>query len=82
MPPSVIASLGLRQQSAGRATLADGTVRQFDVFPAEVLWDGVWRPVLVSAVGNEILIGMQLLERFELRIEVTSEGAVELTSLI
>lgn len=41
--------------------LADGSVRHFDVYAAEVEWDGAWRPVLVSALGDEVLLGMRLL---------------------
>ena len=36
--------------------LADGSVRQFEIFAAEVAWGGTWRAVLVSAVGNESLL--------------------------
>ena len=61
LPAAVAASLGLARQSVGGAVLADGSVRQFDIYAAEVAWDGNWRPVLVSAVGNEVLLGMGLL---------------------
>lgn len=53
LPASSVAALGLIQQSGGGAVLADGSIRQFDLYAAEVAWDGGWRPLLVSAVGNE-----------------------------
>lgn len=76
LPPTTVAALGLVPQSAARATLADGSVVQFSLFAAEVGWDGAWRPVLVSAVGSEPLVGMGLLARHELRIAVVPGGAV------
>jgi predicted aspartyl protease len=81
LPAGTILSLGLVRQSGGGAVLADGSVRQFDLYAAEVAWDGGWRPVLVSAVGDEALLGMRLLVGHQLRIEVVPGGAVEITPL-
>ena len=81
LPLAVVSALGLVRQSGGGAVLADGSVRQFDIYAAEVAWDGTWRPVLVSAVGDEVLLGMRLLAGHELRIEVVPGGTVEITPL-
>ncbi|MFO0926779.1 MAG: hypothetical protein U0736_07015 [Gemmataceae bacterium] len=81
LPGSAVATLGLARQSAGGAVLADGSVRQFDLFAAEVAWDDTWRPILVSALGNEVLLGMRLLARHELCVAVVPGGAVEITPL-
>lgn len=72
-PGSLPASLSPRNQAKqarrqrriegyqiGRAVLADGSVRQFDSDAAEVEWNRGWRPVLVSAVGDEVLVGIRL----------------------
>jgi len=61
LPATVIAILGLVRQTGGGAVLADGSVLQFDIYAAEVAWGGGWRPVLVSSVGDEVLLGMRLL---------------------
>jgi predicted aspartyl protease len=61
--------------------LADGSVRVIDLYAAEVEWDGNWRPVLVSNVGDEALAGLRLLAGHELRIEVAPGGAVEVKAL-
>ena len=53
LPATTVVALGLVRQSGGGAVLADGSVRQFDIYAAEVAWDGGWRPVLVSAVGGK-----------------------------
>jgi clan AA aspartic protease len=81
LPGSTVAGLGLRRKSRGGAVLADGTVRQFDIYLAEVLWDGIWQPVLLPTVGDEALLGMGLLAGHELRISVVPDGAVEITPL-
>lgn len=81
LPAEVVAALGLTRQSGGGAVLADGSVWQFDIYTAEVKWDGDWRPVLVSAVGDEALVGMRLLAGHELRIAVVPGGVVAITPL-
>ena len=81
LPLAVVSALGLARQSVGGAVLADGSVRQFDIYAAEIFWGGGWRPVLVSAVGDEVLLGMRLLAGHELRIAVVPGGAVEITPL-
>jgi clan AA aspartic protease len=81
LPAATVASLGLVLQSGGRAGLGDGSVRQFEIHSAEVEWDGNWRPVLVWALGEEVLIGMRLLAGHALRIDVVPGGAVEIAPL-
>jgi clan AA aspartic protease len=81
LPPAVVAALGLARQAGGTAMLGDGSVRQFDIYAAEVEWGGTWRPVLVSAVGAEVLLGMRLLAGHQLRVEAVPGGVVEITPL-
>jgi hypothetical protein len=81
LPVAVVAALGLVRQSVGGAVVADGSVRQFDVYAAELAWSSGWRPVLVSAVSTEVLLGMRLLANHELRMAVVPGGAVEITPL-
>jgi clan AA aspartic protease len=78
LPAMMVNALGLARQSGGTAVLADGSVRQFDIFAAEVAWGGTWRSVLVSAVGNESLLGMRLLAGHKLVVEVVPGGLVEI----
>ncbi len=79
LPDATITSLGLIRQSAGEAVLADGSIRQFDIYAAEVDWNGISRAVLVSAVGDEPLLGMRLLAGHKLRIVAVPGGVVEVT---
>jgi predicted aspartyl protease len=81
LPAATVTALALVRQSGGTAVLADGSVRHFDICAAEVLWEGNWRSVLVSAVGNEPLLGMHLLAGHKLGIEVVPGGIVEILPL-
>ena len=81
LPIATIVALGLVRHSRGRAVLGDGSVRQFDVYSAEVEWGSGWRPILASALGDEALLGMRLLAGHELRIEVVPGGVVAITPL-
>ena len=81
LPASTVATLGLVRESDGRAVLGDGSARQFAICAAEVEWGDTWRGVLVSALGNESLIGMRLLEGHKLVIDVVPGGSVEILPL-
>lgn len=81
LPPATVIALGLVRQSAGGAILADGSSVTFDIFAAEVEWDGTWQPTLVSAVGNAPLLGTDLLAGYELRVEFAPGGVVEINAI-
>jgi clan AA aspartic protease len=76
LPPSLIASLGLRWKSSGRGLLADGSECLIDIYLAQVLWDGNERRVLVDEADTDPLIGMALLRGYELNMQVRSRGKV------
>jgi len=61
--------------------MADGSLRQFDIYSADVWWDGIWRQELICAVGSEALLGMRMLADHELRIIVRPGETVEITPL-
>lgn len=79
LPPSAIESLGLGWLRVGRASLADGSETLFDVFEAQVDWDGERRTIPVDESDSDPLVGMQLMDGFELRIEAIVGGTVILT---
>jgi clan AA aspartic protease len=81
LPMPVVTALGLVRQSGGSAVLADGSVRQFDIFAAELLWGGIWRAVLAYGIGSESLLGMNLLAGHKLVVEVVPGGVVEILPL-
>jgi clan AA aspartic protease len=81
LPIEMVTALTLARHSGSAAVLADGSIRQFDIYAAEVEWGGSWRAVLVSAVGNEALMGMRLLASHKLVIEVIPGGLIEIVPL-
>ncbi len=81
LPPTIISTLNLSHRSHITARLGDGTIRQLNVYDAEIEWDGVWRTILVSEVDGDALLGMGLLAGHELWIEVVPGGVVDITPL-
>jgi clan AA aspartic protease len=81
MPPARVAALGLSWRSRQPGILADGSVDIFDVFVAGVMWDGQFRTVEVEAADSEPLVGMSLLDRHSLRIDVLTGGVVTVSAL-
>jgi clan AA aspartic protease len=81
LPDAIIAALGLVRESGGVAMLADGTQCEFDVYAAEVWWMDAWRQIMVSAVGEQPLLGMRMLAGHKLVVDVVPGGAVEIMPL-
>ena len=76
VPPALVTELGLPLEGISRATLADGSEVTFDVYDVALLWDGRPRYVLADAADTTPLIGMRLLNRHNLNIEVEDGGPV------
>ena len=53
----------------------------FNMYEASVLWDGKLRRVLIQAVDTTPLVGMGMLQGYELRIEAVDGGSVVITKL-
>ncbi|MCE9560913.1 MAG: clan AA aspartic protease [Planctomycetes bacterium] len=81
LPSATVAALGLVRRFIGTAMLGDGTTRTFDTFGAEVVWNGAARGIVVSALGNEALVGTGLLSGHKLTIVLEDGGAVEVEPL-
>lgn len=80
LPPARVAALGLSWLSRQSGILADGSVDIFDVYVASVIWDGQPRTVEVEAADTEPLVGMSLLDRHALRIDVLRGGIVTISA--
>ena len=80
LPPADIAALGLPWRHRGRA-LADGTTSRFDIYEATVLWDGTPRRVAVDAADIDPLVGMRLLDGYELTVQAIVGGQVLIQAL-
>jgi clan AA aspartic protease len=81
LPPRVIAQLRLPWVRSSEITLGDGSDRLVEVYRATVLWDGRTLAVPVEEVDAEPVVGMALLEGFELKMEVRSGGKVTIKRL-
>ena len=81
LPSALVAALGLSWRSRQPGILADGSVDIFDVYVASVMWDGQPRTVEVEAAETEPLVGMSLLDRHSLRIDVLRGGVVTVSAL-
>ena len=76
LPTALVVELGFPFASVGRATLADDTEVSFDVYYATVLWDGQPRYIEADAADIMPLVGMRLLDRHSLYVEVEGGGRV------
>ena len=81
LPSSLIALLGLAWRRRGRAILADGSESIFDIYEATVVWDGQPRRVAVDAADTDPLVGMSLLDGYELTIQAKDGGKVTIKEL-
>jgi clan AA aspartic protease len=81
LPPTLIAQLGLPWRRRGRAILADGTTRDFDIYRGDVVWDGQPRQITIDEADTMPLVGMALLEDYELMMQVRPGGQVSIKAL-
>lgn len=78
LPPTVIATLGLSHLSQGRGLLANGSEELFDIYGVNLLWDDQMRYVEVGAVDTTPLVGMSLLDGYDLYVQVMAGGHVSI----
>ena len=76
LPTAMVAELGLGFRGVNRVILADGSETALEVYAVTVLWDGQPREVVAYVSDTTPLIGMSLLRRHNLSIEVESGGRV------
>ncbi len=81
LPRSLIVSLGLVWRQRGRALLADGRESIFDIYEATVVWDGRIRRIAVDEAETAPLIGMSLLDGYEVSVQVQVAGSVIIKAL-
>jgi len=78
LPPDLIAQLNLRWKRRGRAILGDGSECVFNVYEAVVVWDNTLITIPVDEADSEPLVGMSLMEGYQLTMQVFEGGHVEL----
>ena len=81
LPIAVIRELGLPWSYRDRATLGDGSETLFDVYNAEVIWNGQYREIEVNAAEIEPLLGMRMLRGYRLQVDTIEGGLVAIEML-
>ena len=76
LPSSVVTELELPYRSYGEASLADGSVAEFDIYGVTVLWDGQPRYIEADEANTTPLVGMLLLDGHDLHVAVEPGGPV------
>ena len=78
LPPDLIDLLNLKWKRRGRAILGDGSECVFNVYEAVVVWDGNYLTIPIDEADSEPLVGMSLMEGYQLTVQVFEEGSVEI----
>lgn len=81
LPIEIIDDLDLPWLRTGRAYLADDQEIRFSIFGGFIFWDGELRQVTIDAGGETPLVGMGLLENYELKIAARPGGDVSMTAI-
>ena len=76
LPLSIIEGLDCTRLGLGRAILADGSEGIFEIYEVVLEWDNQLKEVEVDIVNCNPLIGMALLENYQLQITVFVGGEV------
>ncbi|MBE9238131.1 MAG: clan AA aspartic protease [Sphaerospermopsis sp.] len=81
LPQDLINQLNLRWKRRGRAILGDGSECVFNVYEAVIIWDGVPIKIPIDEADSEPLVGMLLMQGYQLIIQVFEGGSVELRKI-
>ncbi len=76
LPADLATELGMVYRNRGQMILADGGEVTFDVYRVTVLWDDELLQAYAYAADTTPLVGMRLLHRHNLNIDVESGGRV------
>ena len=81
LPREIIVLLNLPWTGIDRGTLGDGSEATFEVYAAQVIWDGAYRNVPINEAETDPLIGMSLLYGYDLQIQAIEGGRVTIKTL-
>jgi clan AA aspartic protease len=81
LPPDLIAELNLKWKRRGRAILGDGSECVFNVYEVVVAWDDTLLTIPVDEADAEPLVGMSLMEGYQLTMQIFEGGQVELCKI-
>ena len=81
LPPAIVAQLRLQWDRSGEVILADARESAVEIYDGTVLWDGRSLSIPVQEVDANPLVGMALLEGYELNVQVRPGGKVVIKPL-
>jgi clan AA aspartic protease len=81
LPSAIITALDLPWSASDIVTLGDGSETVFDLYVANVIWDGQYREIYVAESETEPLLGMSLLYGYQLQIDAIEGGSVKIEAL-
>jgi clan AA aspartic protease len=81
LPSTIIKTLGLTWFMQEEGILGDGSMCMFNVFEASVIWDGQVKSIEINESETDPLVGMGLLEGYELNIQGFAGGLVTIKAL-
>jgi clan AA aspartic protease len=74
LPKYLVESLGLTLQGRQQAMLGDGSVKIFRMYAGSIIWDGQTRRIEINSSESEALVGMGLLEDYNLHSAGSTNG--------
>jgi clan AA aspartic protease len=81
LPSAIITTLGLTWYMQEEGILGDGSLCMFNVFEATVIWDGQIKSIEINESETDPLVGMGLLDGYELNIQGFAGGLVTIKPL-
>jgi clan AA aspartic protease len=81
LPSAIITTLGLMWFMQEEGILGNGSLCMFNVFEASVIWDGQVKSIEINESETDPLVGMGLLEGYELNIQGFAGGLVTIKAL-
>ena len=81
LPSAIITKLELTWYMQEEGILGDGSLCIFNVFEATVIWDGQLKSIEINESETDPLVGMGLLEGYELNIQGFEGGLVTIKVL-
>ena len=81
LPTTMIMTLDLPWSGSDVATLGDGSEALFDMYTANIIWDGNYQEIDIAESETEPLIGMGLLYGYRLQVDIIEKGKVTIIPL-
>jgi clan AA aspartic protease len=81
LPSAIITTLDLPWSASDIVTLGDGSETLFDLYTANVIWDGQYREIYIAESETEPLLGMSLLYGYRLQVDTIEGGIVIIEAL-